>query len=136
MKPGRELDELVAKVMGLSIYPYDEIQGKHDWLNSPNNYPHLTSGEGDHLILWLKPNFDGWLWTPSSSTELAMWVFEWLEKRYPSGEVLIGKSSEGLPSVIFLTQIDKGIWTIYNTVSADTIPAAICLAVLGTLTKA
>ena len=76
---GREMDALVAELMGWMIYPFDEHRGNHEWLDNLANYPYLTDQHG-YYLLWRKPKEDGERWSPSTSIAVAWKVWDWAKE--------------------------------------------------------
>lgn len=122
MKPGRELDRLVAEVMG--YYNFNQPLGP--------GTQYFADKEGWGATIKCVPAF-------STIMNAAMEAWEWLEQNHPQGGTLIlGKASEydelgyprnGRPGVCRVT---SG-WPCNNiepVATGETYPHAICLAVL------
>jgi hypothetical protein len=76
MPAGREMDALVAtKAMGWSLITVGEHQGDHDWLDDPQNHPHVLDLTHS-LVRFAAPFKDGEKWSPSDDMAAAWEVVE------------------------------------------------------------
>lgn len=148
VKPGRELDAMIADAMGIPIYEHDQHRDNHSWLDDLANYPYITDGAG--LILWLEPGHNGQPWQPSTEIQTAMMAWEWLEINNPwrpmkadPGDISLSRYWLNAKPAVIVVMVDgaeivdyrPGLppSTRYNfAIWADTYPHAIALAVLAT----
>lgn len=122
MKPGRELDKLVALVFGWKEWEFGNPgrDGQEAFRYKTLVPPEYDGSDLQHLSMII----------PYYSTDMrAAWrAWEWLEQYYTTGGVCLVRGLDSAPSVITL---DRGC--LDNTLATgESYPHAIALAVLAT----
>lgn len=118
MKPGKELDKLVAEAMGYGSFWLDKEAGQ--WYAF---HPDHTNLEDERIPV---PQF--------STDGYAGWeALGWLEKNHPWEQVALSRRA-GHPCILELlspaTKNFPNSWGIEEIAVGETYPHAICLAIL------